>query len=215
MTDKTLPEDSQPLTAMAYFQESLRAWGEFSQKTSRLMMGQMQKGYTPFPSPHFNPSEDEPLSAELLRAVSDLNLQHWQNTARFLEGLPSWMRTPRYSNGTALVDWFDQMQRAHRPDGLDAADPVIPPQSSVRPMLLASPEGRADDLTRIKGIGKKLSGLLNELGVFHFTQIANWSPAEAAWIDDYLAFKGRVAREDWIGQAQVFSVNGLGSTALH
>ncbi len=73
----------------------------------------------------------------------------------------------------------------------------------VRPTGLldtARPEG-PDDLKRIKGVGPKLENLLHELGVFHFDQIAAWSDAEVAWVDDHLKFTGRIMRDDWIGQA--------------
>ena len=41
-------------------------------------------------------------------------------------------------------------------------------------------EGGADDLRRIKGVGPKLEKLLNEMGFFHYDQIAGWSPDEVA-----------------------------------
>ena len=65
-------------------------------------------------------------------------------------------------------------------------------------------KGEADDLTLIKGIGEKLSRVLNELGVWHFDQIASWTPENIAWVDEKLAFKGRVQREAWVEQAQGF-----------
>ena len=40
---------------------------------------------------------------------------------------------------------------------------------------LARPLGRADDLTRIKGVGPKMQAKLNALGVFHFWQLASLS----------------------------------------
>lgn len=59
-----------------------------------------------------------------------------------------------------------------------------------------------DDLKKISGIGPKLETVLNGLGVWTYEQIANWAPAEIAWVDDYLAFKGRIGRDDWTGQAK-------------
>ncbi|HSG96158.1 MAG TPA: hypothetical protein VLA28_11600 [Afifellaceae bacterium] len=71
-----------------------------------------------------------------------------------------------------------------------------------RPAGLEAPRGgTADDLKRISGIGPKLEMVLNDLGVYHFDQIAQWSRPEIEWIDDYLQFKGRVDRDKWIGQA--------------
>ncbi len=63
----------------------------------------------------------------------------------------------------------------------------------------------ADDLKRISGVGPKLEGLLNELGFYHFDQIAAWTPAEIAWVDARLKFKGRIERDDWIAQAKAFA----------
>jgi len=73
----------------------------------------------------------------------------------------------------------------------------------LRPAALeAAREGGADDLKRIKGIGPKLELMCNDLGFFHFDQIANWTAAEVAWVDDNIkGFKGRVTRDTWVEQA--------------
>jgi NADH-quinone oxidoreductase subunit E len=63
--------------------------------------------------------------------------------------------------------------------------------------LAAARGGVADDLKRIKGIGKVNEGRLNELGVFHFDQIAGWTRDEVRWVGTYLSFPGRIDREDW------------------
>ncbi|MEM7271123.1 MAG: NADH-quinone oxidoreductase subunit NuoE [Pseudomonadota bacterium] len=81
--------------------------------------------------------------------------------------------------------------------------------AEVEPQLLtAAREGGADDLKLIKGVGPKLEGVLNDLGIYHFDQIAGWSRAEIAWVDDRLKFKGRIERDDWIGQAKVLGGGG-------
>lgn len=76
--------------------------------------------------------------------------------------------------------------------------------AAVRPAALDAPRGgKADDLKLIKGVGPKLEVLCNKLGFWHFDQIANWTPAEVAWVDDNLeGFKGRVSRDEWIPQAR-------------
>ena len=60
-------------------------------------------------------------------------------------------------------------------------------------------------MTKISGIGPKIEGQLHELGIFHFDQIAAWSKGNIAWINEHLRFKGRVEREDWIGQAKALA----------
>ncbi len=77
----------------------------------------------------------------------------------------------------------------------------------ARPAGLEKPRaGKADDLKRISGIGPKLELTLNDLGIYHFDQIASWAKQEIDWIDDYLSFKGRVERDRWIEQAAELAV---------
>ena len=60
-----------------------------------------------------------------------------------------------------------------------------------------------DDLKRINGIGPKLEQMLNANGIFTFRQIAGWQEADIEAIDKLLpTFRGRVSRDDWVGQAQ-------------
>ena len=62
----------------------------------------------------------------------------------------------------------------------------------------------ADDLTRISGIGPVINKRLKKIGVTTFAQIAAWTKAEAEEFDEKLAFKDRIARENWIKQAKAF-----------
>ncbi|MBY8975325.1 NADH-quinone oxidoreductase subunit E [Rhodobacteraceae bacterium NNCM2] len=77
------------------------------------------------------------------------------------------------------------------------------PVEESEPVLLSEARGGTpDDLKQIKGVGPKLEGVLHEMGIFHFDQIAAWTPAEVAWVDERLQFKGRIERDDWIAQAK-------------
>jgi NADH-quinone oxidoreductase subunit E len=67
---------------------------------------------------------------------------------------------------------------------------------------LEPPEAGSDDLKLIKGIGPQNEARLNALGIHRLDQIAAWTAAEAQWVGSYLAFPGRIEREDWIGQAK-------------
>lgn len=72
-----------------------------------------------------------------------------------------------------------------------------------RPPALAGPRAAgADDLKKIKGVGPKIEATLNSLGIYHFDQIAQWTPDNIAWVDDHLKFRGRIGREDWVEQAK-------------
>lgn len=63
--------------------------------------------------------------------------------------------------------------------------------------------GHGDDLTRIKGIGPKLNRFLNELGICSYSQIAELTNENIEWLDSRLRFKGRIKRENWVGQARI------------
>lgn len=89
-----------------------------------------------------------------------------------------------------------------------AAAPAAAVEEQTPELLTAAREGGADDLKRISGVGPKLEGVLNDLGFYHFDQIAAWGPAEVAWVDARLKFKGRIERDDWISQAAAFAAEG-------
>ena len=59
-----------------------------------------------------------------------------------------------------------------------------------------------DDLTEIKGVGKKLAQLLADLGIRSFAQVARMDDETYATIDALIpAFKGRAKRDAWAKQA--------------
>ena len=84
------------------------------------------------------------------------------------------------------------------------ATPAMHPGN--RPGGLTEPRGgKGDDLVRIRGIGPANVRKLNALGIWHFDQIASWKKAEVAWVGSYLAFPGRIEREEWVAQAKVLA----------
>ncbi|WP_116082334.1 50S ribosomal protein L21 [Tropicimonas sp. IMCC34011] len=84
----------------------------------------------------------------------------------------------------------------------DAADT---PKKKPANLLSESRDGKGDDLTKIGGVGPKLKQKLNDNGVYHFDQIAAWTPEEVEYMDDQLSFKGRITRDGWIDQATQFA----------
>ncbi|TDK43049.1 NADH-quinone oxidoreductase subunit NuoE [Antarcticimicrobium luteum] len=90
---------------------------------------------------------------------------------------------------------------AAKPAAAPKAAPAAEAEEAEPELLTAAREGGADDLKLLKGVGPKLEQTLNELGFFHFDQIAAWGPAEIAWVDNRLTFKGRITRDGWVEQA--------------
>ena len=75
------------------------------------------------------------------------------------------------------------------------------------PAAKAAPkaDAAADDLKKLSGVGPALEKKLHEAGVTTFAQIAAWTEADVAAMDEKLSFKGRIEREGWIEQAAAFA----------
>ncbi|MEO3385688.1 NADH-quinone oxidoreductase subunit E [Mesorhizobium sp. CAU 1741] len=76
-----------------------------------------------------------------------------------------------------------------------------------RPAGVEKPD-QPDDLKLISGVGPKLEGVLNGLGIYSYAQVASWNQAERDWVDRYLKFRGRIDRDDWVRQAEALAKGG-------
>ncbi len=90
------------------------------------------------------------------------------------------------------------------PEAVVEATGELMPEDFRQPRAMNKPR-KPDDLKTISGVGPKLETVLNGLGVWTFGQIAAWGREEVAWMDDYLGFRGRIGRDDWIGQAKALA----------
>lgn len=117
---------------------------------------------------------------------------------------PAAVKAPTKAKATAPV-------KAKAPTKVKSAPAKIadvPASSEKKPRTMTAPrKSGADDLKLISGVGPKLEGVLNELGFWHFDQIAKWTGAEIAWVDSRLKFKGRIERDNWIAQAANLAKN--------
>lgn len=90
------------------------------------------------------------------------------------------------------------------------APAALLPEDFRAPRKLQRPAS-PDDLKAIAGIGPKLEKVLNDLGIWTFAQVAGLAAAEIAWLDDYLAFRGRIDRDGWVEQAAKLVKTGRGA----
>ena len=65
---------------------------------------------------------------------------------------------------------------------------------------LAAPQGDADDLKQIKGVGPAFEKKLNEAGIFHFWQIASMTDDQLAALEEEVGTSGKGA--DWKAEAE-------------
>ena len=71
--------------------------------------------------------------------------------------------------------------------------------------IFSAPKGEADDLKKISGVGPVLEKKLHAFGVTQYAQIAAFTKDDIAKLDEALNFKGRIERDDWIGQAKALA----------
>jgi len=65
---------------------------------------------------------------------------------------------------------------------------------------LSGPRGVADDLKKLVGVSPTIEKKLNDIGIFHYSQIAGLSPTAAHNVGEEVGLPGRV--DGWIAQAK-------------
>lgn len=140
--------------------------------------------------------ESAPMAAE-----SAPDPDRWKWRARYLE---------------ARVRHLEQRSVAAAPIVQAAAAPIpevreaspLAQRRAKPPVLPAARNGAPDDFTLIEGVSLQQQSTLYSLGVFHFDQIAAWTPEHVAWVDNYLRLRGRIGDEEWIEQAAELASEG-------
>mmetsp|Transcript_5157 Transcript_5157/g.6245 ORF Transcript_5157/g.6245 Transcript_5157/m.6245 type:complete len:446 (+) Transcript_5157:1484-2821(+) len=87
-------------------------------------------------------------------------------------------------------------------DDVHPSEAMLAELEGTQPQQVEQPDSGGDDLTTITGIGPRIAEVLNSLGIWTYSQIAEWQPEHETWIENHLSFKGRVSRENWVGQAK-------------
>ncbi len=104
----------------------------------------------------------------------------------------------------SAIDGISRAQGAHGVDAGALAHPVVeelPPESNKLGFEpLSGPRGVADDLKKLTGVSPAIEKQLNDLGIFHFQQIAELSPTAAHNVGEEVGLPGRV--EGWIAKAK-------------
>ncbi|MFZ3360387.1 MAG: 30S ribosomal protein S2 [Xanthobacteraceae bacterium] len=102
---------------------------------------------------------------------------------------------------------IDGISRAQGTQGVDAgaqAEPLVEELPAEGSKLgfepLSGPRGVADDLKKLTSVSPAIEKQLNDLGIFHFQQIAELSPTAAHNVGEEVGLPGRV--EGWIAKAK-------------
>ena len=75
-------------------------------------------------------------------------------------------------------------------------------KKAAKPAKAEAAPAAADDLKKLTGVGPALEKKLIAAGITSYAQIAAWTDADVAAIDEQLSFKGKIEREGWINQAK-------------
>ncbi|CAD5199870.1 hypothetical protein [Pseudomonas sp. FEN] len=137
-----------------------------------------------------------------------------------LKGLPGraglWLETALLLFAAYLVGcWLSAWVHGTMAADASATDGGLRPEARAtatdaagvgsRPLVMEKPSGALDNLKLISGVGHKNEAVLHELGIYRFSQIAQWTEPQVHWIEHYFSFPGRVEREDWRGQAKILA----------
>jgi small subunit ribosomal protein S2 len=103
---------------------------------------------------------------------------------------------------------IDGISRAQGDLGIDigaAETPIIEEVPAVDApatgfQALSGPRGVADDLKKLAGVSPAIEKMLNDLGIFHFWQIAEFTPVDTHRIGEEVGLPGRVDR--WVAKAK-------------
>jgi predicted flap endonuclease-1-like 5' DNA nuclease len=160
---------------------------------------------------HLQQSAGQPLEAvaELAPLAglqeSPADPDRWKWRARYLE---SRVRHLEQRGAPALTPINGVATEA--PVAAPAPQPPAPIVPEERPPgLPAATSGAPDDFTLIDGVSPLQQSTLNSLGIYHFDQLAAWTPANVAWVDRYLRLRGRIGEEEWIEQAAELAEHGV------
>jgi small subunit ribosomal protein S2 len=103
---------------------------------------------------------------------------------------------------------IDGISRAQGGIGIDlgaAERPIVealpePKEKSLGFEPLPGPRGVADDLKKLPGVSPAIEKQLQDLGIFHYSQIAEFSPDAAHNVGEEVGLPGRV--QSWIAKAK-------------
>jgi predicted flap endonuclease-1-like 5' DNA nuclease len=101
-------------------------------------------------------------------------------------------------------------------NGVSTTEPETRAQAAFgKPVGLPQPrDGRRDNLKRIDGLGPLDESTLNNLGIYHYDQIAKWDEREVLWLENHVFAVGRIGRESWQDQARELIADREATRAL-
>ncbi len=171
------------------------------------IIDELAAGRVPTPGPQNGRFAAEPLKGLTSLKGYDSGKTKYNASAQLATDIGDTVKRIDGTEVPLLTPWVKDAKaskakaKAATPAPEKPAAPAAAVAESAPETLSAPRDGGADDLKKISGVGPKLEAVLNELGFWHYDQIASWTAAEIAWVDSRLKFKGRIERDNWMAQA--------------
>ena len=105
-----------------------------------------------------------------------------------------------------MIDGISRSQGASGVDIGAAAAPVqeaLPEAAKAEFQGLPGPRGVADDLKKLTGVSGAIEKSLNDMGIFHYWQLAELDHDTAHHIAEEVGLPGRA--DSWVAQAKKFA----------
>ncbi len=171
------------------------------------LLDELAAGRVPVPGPQNGRYASEPLSGLTSLTEYDSGKTQYNASVQLATDIGDTVKRIDGTEVPLLAPWQGKAANSARkpaakPAEAEDARAAAQPAGKKPRTLKAPRKAGADDLKLIKGIGPKIEKLLNDMGFFHFDQIAKWGQDELAWVDQNLeGFKGRASRDGWLDQA--------------
>lgn len=123
----------------------------------------------------------------------------WRKCCKSSDGISAEAQTEIDSLRAQLADCEARCSAAATTDAASVDS------GGAKSLFDAGSASKPDDLKMISGVGPKLEGLLNELGIYNFAQVAAFTADDIARVNERLSFTGRIEREQWVEQAKLLA----------
>ncbi len=172
--------------------------------------------YTPFPPP---PPPAAPAAPAPEPTAKGKGSEVVEENAPAMKGTPAGAKVSEAkaegertkANAEANADGAPNAAMREGATGAESPAGKVDGGRSVRTprKLFDAPEGPADDLKLITGVGPVLERTLNAIGITRFQQVAALAPDQIEMVEAEAGFRGRIARDNWLAQAEVLARGGI------
>ncbi len=156
------------------------------------ILDELAAGNVPVPGPQNGRYAAEPLSGLTSLSEYDAGKAKHNASADLAVSIGDTVKRIDGTEVPLLTPW----------QGGAAAKAKVPAEAPRPKSAVQQAEAKADDLTKLKGVGPKAAEALVAAGVTSFAQIAGWSDEDVAWADENVKPKNKASRDDWRAQAK-------------